>query len=171
MADKLTFTAQIQIRGINPYLFVSAEQAATLKPNWRRPLPVLVQINRQPDPPWRINMMPDGEGNFYLYLHEIVRSASSAKVGDVVQATLSFDEEYKNGPQHPMPASFEQALSKNLVALTNWQNLSPSRQKEILRYLHTLKSDEAMARNLVRVMDVIGGNEGHFMGRDWINGK
>ncbi len=67
----------MKIRGINPYVLVSAVRARKIKPQWRRPLPVLVRINGHPKKtPWRINMMPVGDGSFYLYLHESVRHAS-----------------------------------------------------------------------------------------------
>ncbi|SRR5712691_5507259 len=66
----LRFTSVIKIRdGINPYIFVTPAQAKSIKPGWRRPLPVLVRINGKPAVPWRINMMPVGDGSFYLYLH------------------------------------------------------------------------------------------------------
>jgi hypothetical protein len=54
----MRFREVIQIRGINPYIRVSAEISKRLKRNWRKPLPVSVRINAQPKRPWRINMMP-----------------------------------------------------------------------------------------------------------------
>lgn len=48
------FKAVIQIRGVNPYVEVTATRAASVKPGWRKPLPVLVGINRQPEQPHRI---------------------------------------------------------------------------------------------------------------------
>ena len=80
---KLRFRAAIDIRGINPYVLVSAERAGKLKPDWRKPMPVRIQINGKPDVPWRINMMPTGDGSFFLYLHAQVRNASGTAVGDV----------------------------------------------------------------------------------------
>lgn len=51
---ELVFTAVMRIRDGNPYLAVSASRARAIKPDWRRPLPVLVQINGKPAKPWRI---------------------------------------------------------------------------------------------------------------------
>jgi len=59
---------------------------------------VSVQVNGKPDTPWRINLMPVGDGDFFLYLHGQVRKASGTSVGDVVSITLAFDDEYKGGP-------------------------------------------------------------------------
>ncbi len=168
---KLTFTGTIQIRGINPYVLVSKAQATQLQPDWRKPMPVLVQINGQPKEPWHINMMPVGNGEFYLYLHEIVRKASGTKVGDRVTVTLKFDNSYKNGPIHPMPTWFQAQLAANAVAGQNWQKLSPSRQKEILRNFATLKSEDARMKNMKQAMQVLSGVEARFMGRAWRNGS
>jgi hypothetical protein len=167
----LHFQARIEIYGINPYVFVSAKQANVLKSNWQKPMPVCVQINGMPDDPWHINMMPKGNGDFYLYLHGDVRKASRTKIGDTVEVSVSFDESYHSGPMHPMPESFREALEQNPKANTNWDALIPSRQKEILRYIAGLKTEEARKRNLEKVIHILSGNEGRFMARDWKDGK
>ncbi|HAO98452.1 MAG TPA: hypothetical protein DCQ83_00210 [Fibrobacteres bacterium] len=165
---KQSFPALIEIRGINPFVLVNAAWAKKLQPDWRKPMPVLVRINGEPKKePWRINMMPVGNGDFYLYLHEVVRKASGTKVGDKVRVEVAFDAEYRNGPMHPMPVWFERPLMKNKKAKKNWDALIPSRQKEILRYLSHLKSPEAQARNLEKCMAVLSGTRGRFMARDW----
>ncbi len=167
----LRFRAVIIIHGVNPYVLVSAERASKLQPNWRRPMPVLVQINGQPQEPWPINMMPIGDGSFRLYLHEKVRKASSTGVGDRVEVEVRFDGKYKGGPAHPMPVWFRTALGKNSVARKNWQALIPSRKKEVLRYFASLKSAEARERNLVRAIRVLSGKGERFMARSWSEGK
>jgi hypothetical protein len=144
----LRFRSRIEINKINPYVLVRAGQAARLKRNWRGPMPVRVQVNGEPSPPWRINLMPVGDGNFFLYLHGHVRKASGTSVGDEVSLTLEFDDEYKGGPAHPMPSWFGGELDRNAAAKNGWDKLSPSRQKEILRYFAGLKSIEAQQRNL-----------------------
>lgn len=167
----MKFTAKIEIYNGNPYVLINAKRAASLQKEWRKPMPVLVQINGEPTPPWRINMMPIGDGSFYLYLHGDVRKASNTKVGDTVAVSVEFDESYKNGPMHPMPGWFKIALGKNSAAKQNWDTLTPSRQKEILRYFSWLKSSEAKDRNLTKAMHVLSGHEGRFMARSWKDGK
>ncbi|MEZ4635625.1 MAG: YdeI/OmpD-associated family protein [Caldilineaceae bacterium] len=169
--ETLCFTATIEILGVNPYVLVTAEQAQRLIPDWRKPMPVFAQVNGLPDPAWRINMMPVGDGSFYLYLDGTVRAASSTKVGDVVDVTVCFDETYTPGPMHPMPDWFYTPLTQNPDALRSWEALLPSRQKEILRYLDRLKSDEARQRNVDLALHVLVGNEGRFLGRAWKDGK
>src|SRR2546426_5455470 len=166
----LRFRSLIKIREPNPYILVSTARAKAIKPGWRKPLPVLVCINGRPAEPWRINMMPVGDGSFYLYLHGDVRRASGTKVGDRVQVEVGFDAKYRNGPQHPMPAWFKAALLENPKAMKNWEALIPSRKKEILRYFSRLKSPEARARNLERALHVLSSGKGRFMARAWDGG-
>jgi hypothetical protein len=167
----LTFTARIEIAGINPYVRVRSEQAKALKSEWRRPMPVLVRLNGGPRTRWRTNMMPTGDGDYLLYLHGAMRETSRTGVGDVVSVELSFDDEYRGGPAHDVPEWFQSALDADPVALSNWIALAPSRRKEVLRYLSGLRSDGAKSRNLTQVMRVLRGEPGRYMGRDWIEGR
>jgi Domain of unknown function (DUF1905)/Bacteriocin-protection, YdeI or OmpD-Associated len=124
-------------------------------------------VNGEPKTPWRINLMPAGNGGFYLYLHQTVRRASGTHVGDLVRVELEFDDEYAGGPAHPMPPWFDVALGGNPSAKRAWDELIPSRKKEILRYFAQLQSREALARNLERALLVLSGSRGRFMGRAW----
>jgi hypothetical protein len=164
---RLRFRAPIEINGINPYVRIGPEQAARLRPNWRRPMPVRIQVNGKPDVPWRINMMPVGDGGFFLYLHGDVRKASGTDVGDSVSVTVEFDDDYKGGPADPMPPWFGDALRRNRAAQRAWDGLPPSRKKEILRYLCKLKSPQAQQRNVQRALHVLAGGKARFMARSW----
>ena len=168
---KLRFRAPIQIRGINPYVLVSARRAAKLKPDWRKPMPVCIQVNGKPEVAWRINMMPAGDGSFFLYLHAQVRKESGTTVGDVVSMTIEFDGLYRGGPADPMPSWFGKELQRNPKARQGLERLPPSRQKEIIRYLVRLKSAQAQQRNLQRALHVLAGGKARFMGRAWAGGR
>jgi hypothetical protein len=171
-AARLRLRARIEINGINPYVPVRPTQAARLKAAWRKPMPVRITVNCEPAAaPWRINMMPAGDGGFFLYLHERVRKASGTKVGDVVSVTIEFDEAYRGGPAEPMPRELSVELRRNAAALKAWKALPPSRQKEIVRYLGRLKSPEAKARNVQKALHVLAGGKARFMARAWSGGK
>ena len=163
----LRFRSRIEINNINPYVLVDANRAARLKKNWRRPMPVRIQVNGKPDTPWRINLMPVGDGTFYLYLHGLVRKAAGADVGDVVSLAIQFDDEYRGGPAHPMPSWFGDELDRNPAAKQGWDDLTPSRQKEILRYFAGLRSPQAQQRNVQRALHVLAGGKARFMARSW----
>jgi len=171
MIRVVEFRSAIRVLGVNPYVLVSERNAKRVQSGWRKPMPVVVQINGKPREGWRINMMPRGDGSFYLYLHGGARKASGTKPGDRVSVRLSFDAKYRGGPAHPMPAWFRIPLSKNARARAAWTALRPSRKKEILRYFASLKSDDARRRNLERALAALSGRPGRFMARSWTNGK
>jgi hypothetical protein len=164
------FRAKILLRTVNPYVHISRDRATALKRGWRKPMPVLVQINRQPRPPWRINLMPMGNGAFYLYLHGDVRTASATKVGDMVDVDVRFDASYRGGPMQ-MPAWFLRPLHANARATRGWLALTPSRQKEILRYLSFLRSKDARERNVTKAIRVLSGAKERYMARSWSEGR
>jgi hypothetical protein len=167
----VTFRGPVEITGINPYVLVSAHHAATLRSGWRRPLPVVVRLNNDRETSWRTNLMPRGDGAFYLYLHGAMRSAAGLEVGDTVSVELHDDEAYRGGPTHEMPATFHAALAANPTAAANWERLAPSRRKEILRYFAGLKSERAIDRNVDTAMRVLSGESERFMARDWRDGR
>jgi hypothetical protein len=165
------FSAVIKIRGVNPFILVSAPRVSAIKSGWRNPLPILLRINGEPTKAWRTSMMPAGNGSFYLYLHGEMRKVSGTSVGDRVSVQIDFDASYRNGPQHPMQTWFKQALAASPEAKKNWRKLIPSRKKEILRYFSRLNSAGARARNLARALHVLSGGNGRFMGRAWEAGS
>ena len=156
----LRFTARMEIRGINPFVLVSAARAKRIKAGWRKRLPVLVRVNGHPKAkPWRINMMPAGNGDFYLYLAGVVRSASGTQVGDTVCVEVEFDAAYHGGPLTPMPRELRIALTQDADASSTWKTLTPSRKKEVVRYLVALKSPESLKRNVARLVAQLGGRK------------
>lgn len=163
----MKFTSRIELRGINPYVMVSEALAQQIRPDWKRPIPVTVQVNGQPEPPARVNMMPAGDGSFLLYLDGAIRKASATAVGNTVEVSLAFDDSYRGGPAHAMPAEFAARLDANPVARARWDQLSPSLQKEMLRYLARLKSDAARTRNIEQALNVLNGAKVRFMARAW----
>lgn len=167
---EIEFKATIELRGYNPYIAVSAEQVAAIAPGWRRPIPVLVQLNGGPTPTWRINMMPVGDGSFYLYLDNGIRRPTKTAVGDEVIVTLGFDADYRGGPTQAMPDDLTTALLGNMAAASSWEKLPPSRKKEVLRYLERLQSPSARLSNLQRLMNVLEGREGRYLARQWKDG-
>ena len=159
--------SRVRVVGVNPYVRVTAAEAALLKEDWRGPMPVRYVVEGGPDRTWRINLMPLGDGSYRLHLNGTVRKASGLAVGDQVGLGVEFDDEYRGGPQHPMPGWFRDELAKDRLAKLGWGRLPPSRRKEMLRYFAQLKSEQARERNLRRAMHVLAGAKARFMGRSW----
>ena len=161
------FRARISIRGINPFVIVSQKRAASLCRQWRRPMPVTVRVNGAPKDGVKTNLMPKGDGSFYLYLNTTMRRVGRSEIGNVVDVHLAADSTYRPGPAHPMPAPFRAALAINAAAAAGWDKLTPSRKKEILRYFATLKAPTTLERNVVKATEVLAGKRARFMARQW----
>jgi hypothetical protein len=58
-------------------------------------------------------------------------------------------------------------LDRNPGAKKGWHRLTPSRQKEVLRYFAGLKSPQAQLRNVQNALYVLGGGKARFMARQW----
>ena len=103
-------------------------------------------------------LVPVKNGNYRLYVNGAMLKGSASKVGEKVRFSLQQDVESTN--QYPkMPAAFQKRLKlENLYQ--NFNELIPSRQKEILKYLNYLKTQEALDRNIDRVINQLKkGNE------------
>ena len=156
----------IKLVSVNPYVHLQASQVSRLKRNWHGPMPVRFKINGV-NKLWRVNLMPIGDGTFRLYLNGEIRKEADIGVGDMVRMGVWFDDEYRGGPRHPMPPRLRAELVRNRVAKERWDSLTPSLQKEMLRYFARLKSPEARQNNLERAVHVLSGNRGRFLGREW----
>ncbi len=82
----------------------------------------------------------------------------------IIAANIVQDELFSNNEE-----VVERAV--NPKAKQAWDALTPSRQKEILRYFSWLKSDEARTRNVEKALSVLSGQEDRFMARTWKRGK
>ena len=92
-------------------------------------------------------------------------------MGDDVRIGLDVDDAYYSNPAHSMPQWFQVELEAGSKVKENWLNLYPSQRKEVMGYLGALKSTEARERNLWRALNVLRGEPGRFLGRDWIGGR
>lgn len=156
----------IQLAGINPYIAVDSTEAVTIRAGWKRPLPVCFRLNGRTKV-WRINLMPKGDGSFYLYLDGGVRRATGTKVGDMVDCEIWFNAEYNGGPQHELLPHLAAAFAANPVAKDRYDSLAPSLKKEITRYFASLKGDAAIIRNCEKCTAALSGTPTRWLGRDW----
>ncbi len=96
-------------------------------------------------------------GAWRLYLNGPMRKSAGIGgngTGDIADVELDFDP----APRvTPIPEKFAAALKKNKIAKDEFDKLSPSRQKEILRYLGSMKTEESLARNVEKVVKHLVG--------------
>jgi uncharacterized protein YhdP len=93
-------------------------------------------------------------GAWRLYLNGPMRVSAGIDTGDIANVELDYDPVPRTVP---MPPPFEKALKKNKTARAEFEKLSPSRQKEILRYLGSLKTEESLLRNVEKVLKHLVG--------------
>ena len=151
----------IDIIGVNPFVFL--------------PTSVLTNIQKQANKtkgPIRVKGTIDGygftqtlvkySGDWRLYINGPMLKVASKKVGDKITVSIEFDPSEKTVLMNP---KFENALSQNVEAKKVFDSLSPSRQKEIVRYIANLKSEATIEKNVVRAIQFLLGKE-RFIGRD-----
>ena len=101
-------------------------------------------------------------GKWRLYLNAPMRKTAGIDVGDTANVKIEYDPEPRIVPMHP---KLQQALAKNKKAKEAFEVLTPSRQKEILRYIGFLKSEESVITNVEKVIQNLLG-KGRFGGRE-----
>ena len=94
------------------------------------------------------------QGGWRLYLNTQMRQDAGIDVGDDATVEIEFDPEPRIIPTHP---KFAHALAKNKEAKVAFDQLAPSRQKEILRYLNSMKTKESLVRNIEKVVQYLSG--------------
>jgi hypothetical protein len=156
-----SFSAKILKIGINPYVLLPDdilnyifETAGKQKGH----IPVYMIINKQKF----IQHLVKYSGKWRLYLNTPMRKAAGKDVGDIVVIKIDFDEQERTTPMHP---KFQEALNKNIQAKDAFDKLSPSRRKEIQRYLNNLKTEEFLSKNIQRAINSLIGKE-NFVGRN-----
>jgi len=158
---KIKFSAKIEIIGINPFVYLPDKvlklifiQAGKAKGK----IPVKIKIEGHEF----IQTLIRYSGDWRLYLNTPMRKAAKKEVGDTADFEIVFDPEKRVIPSHP---KFVKALNENKEARKIFDNLRPSLQLEIVRYLSFLKTEESVNRNVLKAINFLLGKE-RFIGRD-----
>lgn len=161
MADKNTFTATIEIIGINPFVFLPEKVLEAVFKEAKKDkgkIPVRMKIDGHE---FRQTLIKYS-GHWRLYLNMPMRKAANKDVGDTAEFEIRFDPEERTVPMHPKLLA---ALAENKQARVVFDNLPPSRQLEINRYISFLKTEESIDRNVRKAVHFLLGKE-RFIGRD-----
>ena len=124
----------------------------------RGPIPVCGAIEGHPF----IQTLVKYNGHWRLYVNTPMLKGSKVKIGDTVRLDIEFDPKSWTIPIHP---KLQEALKKNMQAMKVFKSLSPSRQKEIIRYIGCLKTEVSVERNVKRAIGFLTGKT-RFVGRD-----
>ena len=155
------FQATLEIIGINPFVFVPQQilDSIFLKAKKNRgPIPVCGTINRK-----KYNQtLVKYSGEWRLYINTTMLANSPKKIGEIITVTIQFDAKSRTIVPHSKLIS---ALKKNKDAKKNFDSLPPSRQKEIIKYISNLKTEESIAKNIEKAIGFLTGKN-RFIGRD-----
>jgi len=155
------FTATLQIIGINPFVFVPPAMLKKIfdqSGKEKGHIPIRGTVNRKP----YTQTLVKYRGHWRLYINTTMLENSPQRVGEQLALTVAYDPEDRTVPLHP---GLKKAFARNRTAKRVFDQLTPSRQKEINRYLHALKTEDAVKKNIVRALSFLNG-KGRFVGRD-----
>ena len=155
------FQASIEIIGINPYVQVPEvilaeifKQAGKNKGH----IPVAGTINHLPYQQTLLRY----DGLWRLYINTVMLKNSPKRIGETIEVTIQFDPADRTIKPHP---KLTEALKNNSAAKSEFDKLSPSLQKEIVRYIASLKTEESRDRNIEKAINFLLG-KGAFIGRE-----
>lgn len=158
------FKASIEIIGINPYVQVPEtilaeifNQAGKNKGH----IPITGTIN---DLPYSQTLVKYS-GLWRLYINTTMLKDSPKRIGENIKVTIQFDSSDRTIQADP---KLTEALANSPEAKRVFDGLSPSMQKEIVRYIANLKTEESIQRNIEKAIDFLLG-KGSFIGRKGIN--
>ncbi|HYV91808.1 MAG TPA: YdeI/OmpD-associated family protein [Chitinophagales bacterium] len=156
-----SFSAKIFKIGVNPYVLLPASVLNELfsqSGKNKGPIPVRGTLNGKEF----IQTLVKYSGKWRLYLNTPMRKAAGIDVGDIAKVRIEFDSMPRNIPMHP---KLQEALTQNKKAKEAFEKLTPSRRKEIIRYLVSMKSAESVTRNVEKILHHLSGKV-RFAGRD-----
>ena len=158
------FKARLDIIGINPFIFIPQPILLALFKDAGRDkghIPVCGLINGKE----YIQTLLRYKGEWRLYINTIMLPNSPKKIGEFIEVSIEFDPRDRTLQPHP---DLIKALKQNKEADAVFQELPPSKKKEIIRYISNLKTTESRAKNIkLAIGFLLGANS--FAGRDMNN--
>jgi len=156
-----SFTAEIEIIGINPFVFVPDKILAKifeLAGKDKGTIPVCGTINGDPYKQTLLRY----KGDWRLYINTTMLKNSPKRIGEEIKVTIEVDSSDRTIKAHP---KLTKALKENKEAKKIFDQLRPSLQLEIVRYISFLKTEESIDRNVIKAINFLLGKE-RFIGRD-----
>ncbi|WP_267406763.1 MULTISPECIES: YdeI/OmpD-associated family protein [unclassified Chryseobacterium] len=159
------FTTQLQIIGINPFVFIPEEilnQIFEASGKNKSPIPVKGSVNGKE---FKQNLMKY-LGEWRLYINLMMLKDSPKRIGETIEVFVEFDDADRTISIHPQ---LDQAIKNHPLAMVNFESLIPSRKLELIRYINNLKTEASIQRNIDKIIQYLHG-EIDFFGKT-INSK
>lgn len=156
-----TFSATIDIIGINPFVLVPEEVLAKIFKQAgkdRGAIAIKGTVNKKPFTQSLVKF----RGAWRFYINTAILKDSPKRIGEVIAVSIAYN---------PLPAAivapaaFTEALAKDKKAKAVFDTLPVYLQKEINRYLLNLKTAQSLEKNIARALNFLKGKE-RFVGRE-----
>ena len=154
------FSAQLEIIVGNPFVFVPQNILNSLFHQAQKDkgtIPIHGTINGKAYQQTLVKY----SGDWRLYVNMNMLKNSPKRIGEVIHVEVEFDPSDRTILPHPQ---LVQALKEHPEANDVFQKLSPSKQKEIVRYIDQLKTEASIHKNIIRAINFLLG-KGRFVGR------
>ncbi|WP_313003076.1 YdeI/OmpD-associated family protein [Chryseobacterium gleum] len=156
--ENKSFTATLEIIGINPFVFVPEEILNTIFEKSGRnksPIPVKGTVNGKQ---FKQNLMKY-LGEWRLYVNLIMLKNSPKRIGEIIEVVLEYDDSDRSISIHPQ---LEKAIKESSLATENFEKLIPSRKHELIRYINNLKTEASIQRNIEKIIRHLHGETDFF---------
>jgi Bacteriocin-protection, YdeI or OmpD-Associated/Domain of unknown function (DUF1905) len=140
----LSFTARIYKVGINPCVDAPPEAGQIFKK--RGFIPIAGLINGES---YRATLVPQGSGRHRLYLNGEIRKATRTDVGNMIKVELKLDEASRT---IRTPSDVASAMRAQPLAMANFRKATPSRRREILRWILDAKQPKTRQSRIQRTV-------------------
>lgn len=97
-------------------------------------------------------LVPVRHEPYRLFVNGMMLKGSNTKPGDLVRFQIEEDPSPRTASTYPFPRALRKKLRDNNLE-ARFNSLSDSRRKEILRYLDHLKTEEALLRNIEKIVN------------------
>ncbi len=161
MGSDTSFAAELGIIDGNPFVLLPPavlDEVLTQAGRSKGPIPIRGTVNGRPYQQTLVRF----RGAWRLYVNLQMLDDSPRRTGEVIEVTVGFDPSDRTIEPHPKLLAM---LEANPAAREVFDDLAPSRRKEIVRYIDSLKTEESVDRNVQRALDFLLGKD-RFVGRD-----
>jgi hypothetical protein len=142
----MAFQATIYKVGINAVVDVPKTVTAKMKVI-KGYIPVTGKINGHS---FKQTLTSLKDGNYRLYVNIPMLKGGGVAIGDTASFTLKQDQADRRKDYPMIPALKKELTARKL--LSEFNGLTASRKKEILRYLGNIKTEETLTKNILKVI-------------------
>jgi len=156
-----SFKAKIEIIGINPFVLLPEKVLNSIFDQAKKDKGP-IQVRGKIDGHDFIQTLVKYRGEWRLYINGPMLKAAKKDVGNTVKIEIKFDPDERKIAFHP---KLKAAIDKNKKAKAVFESLAPSLQKEIIRYIAHLKTEETIDKNVKLAIQFLLGKV-RWIGRD-----